>query len=168
VQTLDSRFRSGRPCRIAALSGSSRIRNFVPVALANRSSVRVEGFVRPLSGRATTACVVPIRSATCSCVRLAFARARMNGSASANSSSSASSRRLRRTSGAPAPTCSISGWRSRRAIQPPTVSTYASRGRWPRHHVPRQTNLILRPRLAISPRSPGRPITRVRRSRRLR
>jgi hypothetical protein len=40
-------------------SGSKLIRSFVCVALANRSSVRVDGRTRPLSRRATTACVVP-------------------------------------------------------------------------------------------------------------
>jgi hypothetical protein len=40
------------------LSGSKLRR--VCVALANRSKVRVDGIDRPLSRRATTACVVPI------------------------------------------------------------------------------------------------------------
>jgi hypothetical protein len=40
-------------------SGSKEIFSFVPVAVARRSSVRVEGFTRPLSRRAMTAWVVP-------------------------------------------------------------------------------------------------------------
>ena len=66
------------------------MRSLVCVALANRSSVRVEGSTLPLSSRATNACVVPIAAATCSCVRSASPRALINADARANSSSSAS------------------------------------------------------------------------------
>jgi hypothetical protein len=71
-------------------AGSKLIRSFVPVALANRSNVRVVGWMRPPSSRATTACVVPIASATCSCVMSASPRALIRAAARANSSSSAS------------------------------------------------------------------------------
>jgi len=58
-----------------------------PVARANRSSVRVDGFMRPLSSREITVRVVFMRAASCSCVRPARARAPMNCEASWNSSS---------------------------------------------------------------------------------
>jgi hypothetical protein len=57
--------------RHRADDGSNEIRSRMPVAAASRSSVRVDGFTRPLSRRAITACVVCIRSASCSCVRFA-------------------------------------------------------------------------------------------------
>jgi hypothetical protein len=44
--------------------GSNEMRSRMPVAAATRSSVRVDGFVRPLSRRAITACVVPMRRAS--------------------------------------------------------------------------------------------------------
>ena len=60
---------------------------FVAVERANRSSVRVDGFMKPLSSRETTLRVVFIRSATCSCVSPARARAPMSCEASRNPSS---------------------------------------------------------------------------------
>ena len=42
------------------MTGSKLMRSRVCVTLAKRSSVRVEGIVRPLSKSATTACVVPV------------------------------------------------------------------------------------------------------------
>src|SRR3989442_9381397 len=61
-----------------------------PVALARRSSVRIEARGRPLSRRATTGCVVPIFRASSSCVRPARLRASITADARANSSSRAS------------------------------------------------------------------------------
>jgi hypothetical protein len=61
-------------------AGSNTIFNRIPVAAAKCSSMRVDGFTRPLSRRAITACVVCLRSANCSCGRPAWARASMIGS----------------------------------------------------------------------------------------
>lgn len=66
--------------------GSKMIRSLVPVAAASRSSVRVDGLTLPLSSRAITPCLVPIRCASSSCVSPAARRAR----SSENSPSSAS------------------------------------------------------------------------------
>src|SRR5271157_2988627 len=61
-----------------------------PVASARRSSVRIDGRVRPLSKRATTGCVVPILRASSCCVRPARFRTSITAEAITNSSSSAS------------------------------------------------------------------------------
>lgn len=53
-----------------APSSSKLMSSRVPVAAASRSSVRVEGRLRPLSSRAMTDWVVSIRCASCSCVSL--------------------------------------------------------------------------------------------------
>ena len=74
-----------RPAR----AGSKLIRRRIPVAAATLSRVRVEGLLRPLSGRAITACVVRMRFASCCCVRPARPRASIIADASENSSSSA-------------------------------------------------------------------------------
>ena len=57
------------------LDGSKLIRSLVPVACAILSSVLVDGRLRPLSSRATTDCVVSIRSASSAWVSLARVRA---------------------------------------------------------------------------------------------
>src|SRR5271157_4339057 len=61
-----------------------------PAASARRSSVRIDGRVRPLSKRATTGCVVPILRASSCCVRPARFRTSITAEARTNSSSSAS------------------------------------------------------------------------------
>ncbi|MDV7402464.1 hypothetical protein RZS08_64175, partial [Arthrospira platensis SPKY1] len=75
-------------CRV--VSGSKMIFSRVPVAFANRSSVRVEGRTRPPSRRATVDWVVFIRRASSSCVIPARARASIRAEARVNSSSNAS------------------------------------------------------------------------------
>ncbi len=59
--------RTGQAGKVpAGETGSKLIRSLVWVAFAKRSNVLVEGSTLPLSSLATTACVVPIASATCS------------------------------------------------------------------------------------------------------
>jgi hypothetical protein len=65
------------------------MRSRIPVAAAMRSNVWVEGFTRPLSSRAMTACVVCMRWASCACVSPAVVRAAIIADASEISSSSA-------------------------------------------------------------------------------
>ena len=79
-----------RPDFAGARVRAKLIRNVVPVAFASRASVRVEGSAFPPSHHATTSCLVPIRSASCCCVRPASARARISAAGRANSASSAS------------------------------------------------------------------------------
>ena len=52
---------AGRGGDQLAGAGSNEIRNLIPIAAANRPSVRVDGFSRPLPERAIAACVVCAR-----------------------------------------------------------------------------------------------------------
>ena len=56
-------------------TGSNVIFSRCPVAAANRASVRVDGFARPLSSRAIALCVVFMRLASCAWLKPARARA---------------------------------------------------------------------------------------------
>ena len=71
-------------------AGSKLIRRRVPVARAIFSSVRVDGWTRPLSSRATTDCVVSMRSANSACVNPAPVLASIRARASSNSAPSRS------------------------------------------------------------------------------
>ena len=71
-------------------AGSKLILSRVPVARATLSSVRVDGWIRPLSRRATTDCVVPIRSASSAWVSSARLRASISVRDYGNSASSRS------------------------------------------------------------------------------
>ena len=65
--------------------GSKPIRSRVPGVRATFSSVRVDGWMRPLSRRATTDCVVSMRSASSTWMSAALRRASMSVRASSNS-----------------------------------------------------------------------------------
>jgi DNA-binding phage protein len=69
----------------AALKGSMRTTARAPTALAKRWTVRMDGVPLPLSMRAITLWVVPMRAATSPCVRPAFIRAAIGSRASSNS-----------------------------------------------------------------------------------
>jgi len=68
----------------AAVKGSMRTTARAPTARANRWTVRMDGVPLPLSMRATTLWVVPMRAATSPCVRPAFVRAAISSRASSN------------------------------------------------------------------------------------
>jgi hypothetical protein len=74
----------------AAVKGSMRTTARAPTALAKRWTVRMDGVPLPLSMRATTLWVVPMRAATSPCVRPAFVRAAISSRASSNSGACAS------------------------------------------------------------------------------
>jgi len=63
----------------AGRDGAKLMFRVVPVALASRARVRVDGSTLPPSQRATTSCFVPMRAASCSWVRPAWARADERG-----------------------------------------------------------------------------------------
>ena len=60
-----------------ASSGAKLMSKRDPVASAKRSSVRMDGRVRPLSSRAMTGCVVPIFRASSSCGSLTCLQQRL-------------------------------------------------------------------------------------------
>ena len=64
------------------VKGSMRTAARAPTALAKRWTVRKDGIPLPLSMRATTLWVVPMRAATSPCVRPAFVRAAISSRAS--------------------------------------------------------------------------------------
>ncbi len=79
-----------RPCAHASVKGSIRTTARAPTALAKRCTVRMDGVPLPLSMRATTLWVVPMRAATSPCVRPACVRAAISSRASSNSGAGAS------------------------------------------------------------------------------